>query len=269
MDKQAIRIRALIEDIVTACDFVTMAALEAGLDEQNAHHCRLAVDEVCTNIIEHGYDTEKSGGMIDIVCRHQTMHFFIEIFDDGIPFNPLLRADPDPGLSLDERPLGGWGIFFVKKMMDEVHYDRVQERNHLVMIKNLNRSASLNENQGMAERKAAIAAESHQNRVRSLAPRGHLGYDESRDLEAAIARELDAGHKDLVIDMGQVDYISSSGLKVLVSMWRRAHDMRGDLVLAALTPTVHETLTLIGFDLVFAVFRSVEEAVAKHSFSRK
>ena len=74
--------------------------------------------------------------------------------------------------------------------------------------------------------------------------------------------QLDAGHRWLILNMADVDYISSAGLKMLVSVWQRVRDQKGDLVLAALKPRVREVLEMIGLDLVFTIAETPDQARA-------
>ena len=63
----------------------------------------------------------------------------VTLIDHGIAFDPTLRKDPDITLSAEDRPIGGLGIFLIKKIMDEVSYQRVDERNVFIMKKKNNR----------------------------------------------------------------------------------------------------------------------------------
>ena len=127
----------MIEKVRVACDFVVEAAQRAGLDEREVYHCQLAVDEACTNIIEHGYGRNGRDNVIDIICRSDDRQFIITVVDDSLEFDPFSRPDPDPATLLEHRKEGGWGIYFIKKMMDEVAYHRQDERNRLTMVKHL------------------------------------------------------------------------------------------------------------------------------------
>lgn len=129
-----IRIPGLLEHVAAACEFVSHAAQQAGLDEHAMYHCQLAVDEACTNIIEHGYGFKGADKSIDIICQFDIRAFTIIIIDDGPAFNPLLRPSPNPTTPLHERTTGGWGIYFIKQFMDEVQY-RWRGRNELIMVK--------------------------------------------------------------------------------------------------------------------------------------
>jgi anti-anti-sigma factor len=72
--------------------------------------------------------------------------------------------------------------------------------------------------------------------------------------------QLQEGHRWLVVNMAEVDFISSAGLKTLVSVWQRARDQKGELALAALKPRVREVLEIIGLDLVFKISQTPDQA---------
>ena len=93
---------------------------------------------------------------------------------------------------------------------------------------------------------------------------GRLDATTSAELGQMLAASMNSGSRYLVLDMEGVDYISSSGLKMLVGAWKRARDAKGDLVLAGMQPGVQETLKLIGFDLVFTIFDSPDDATAHY-----
>jgi anti-sigma regulatory factor (Ser/Thr protein kinase) len=61
----------------------------------------------------------------------------IVITDDGLPFNPFTREDPDTDLSIEERGIGGLGIHLVKNVMDEVYYKRHVDKNVITLVKNI------------------------------------------------------------------------------------------------------------------------------------
>jgi anti-sigma regulatory factor (Ser/Thr protein kinase) len=126
-----------LDEIALARDFVEAIAREVGLSEKSVHHCALAVDETCTNIIEHGYQHDGHNKPIEIICQIDPGRFIIRIRDLGPAFNPLLHDDPDPTATLDNREHGGWGIYFVKEFMDQVNYSRDGDYNQLTMSKSL------------------------------------------------------------------------------------------------------------------------------------
>ena len=92
----------------------------------------LVLDELGVNIVSYG--GEVSG--IEISLSSEDEAVTIEVIDDGRPFDPLNdAADPDLTSSLEERRVGGLGLYLVRSMVDELHYRREQGRNHLVLTK--------------------------------------------------------------------------------------------------------------------------------------
>lgn len=130
-------IAGVLEQIPLAGEFVADIARNAGLDERGIYHCQLAIDEACTNIIEHGYGMNGADRVIQLICRVDSQFLTITILDNSSAFNPLERPDPDPRMPLEERATGGWGIYFIKKLMDGVSYTREGHVNRLKMMKRL------------------------------------------------------------------------------------------------------------------------------------
>ena len=95
--------------------------LEKDLDMKTMTKIDLVTEEIFINIASYGYkETEK--GIVNINIEHQNNKIIITFEDSGIPFNPLLTKDPDIKQSVEDRELGGLGIYMVKKMMDNVKY---------------------------------------------------------------------------------------------------------------------------------------------------
>lgn len=93
----------------------------------------LALEELGVNIMNHGYDEGLHEFDITLISEDDTLT--IEIVDDGRPFDPLHDAkQPDVGAAIEDRPIGGLGIYFVREMMDEMHYRREDGKNHLTLV---------------------------------------------------------------------------------------------------------------------------------------
>ena len=94
----------------------------------------LAVDELMTNTIGYGYD---DGGehSIDLVLRIEADTLTVQIADDGRAFDPLQAQKPNLGAPLEDRAIGGLGIYLVRKTMDEVAYRRQDGRNVVTQTK--------------------------------------------------------------------------------------------------------------------------------------
>jgi serine phosphatase RsbU (regulator of sigma subunit)/putative methionine-R-sulfoxide reductase with GAF domain/anti-sigma regulatory factor (Ser/Thr protein kinase) len=118
-------------------EFAARAAKDAGMDDSAIYAVELSMDEACTNIIEHAYEG-KDGGEIECTCDLDKKNLTIIIHDHGKSFDPVSIALPDLDADLDSRPVGGLGIFLMKKLMDEVRFEPLgQAGNVLTMIKHL------------------------------------------------------------------------------------------------------------------------------------
>ena len=115
--------------------FVFQAASDAGFDEKEIYAVELAVDEACSNIIEHAYGGE---GIGDIECTCNDLKYGLEIIlkDDGKPFDPEKVSHPDFSVPLDEIKPRGAGLFLIRNMMDDVNFEFSQKNgNVLRMVK--------------------------------------------------------------------------------------------------------------------------------------
>ena len=100
----------------------------------------LAVEEIFVNIAHYAYAPKT--GDVEITCvvekNEKGQSVLTIIFKDrGVPFNPLARPDPDPATPLEERGIGGWGIFLTKKYMDSVTYAYEDGKNMLTLTKTI------------------------------------------------------------------------------------------------------------------------------------
>ena len=117
--------------------FAAQAARDAGMDDSESYAVELSVDEACTNIIEHAYE-DVEGGEIECTCNVDEKNLTIIIHDHGKSFDPSEVALPDLDADLETRPVGGLGVFLMKKLMDEVHFEPLGEAgNVLTLVKHL------------------------------------------------------------------------------------------------------------------------------------
>src|SRR5579859_2124693 len=256
--ERRLTIPGLLNKIPEAGDFVVQAAEAAGLDERAVYYCQMAVDEWCTNIIQHGYAEENARNRIIIFCQSGDHALSITITDDAPPFDPMDLPGDQPARLIEEREPGGLGWFFIRKMMDEVHYEYYDGHNTLTMIKR-----SSVEQVQPAEGDQPVISKAFSDGIWVIAPSGRLDASGSRGFESTLDNQLAAAHALLVVDMSGVTYISSGGLKALVTAWRKAQKLGGNLALASLAPRVRKVFEISGFDMLFVIAESVEAAAAK------
>jgi len=116
-------------------EFVAEAARQADFSEKEIYSIQLAADEASTNIIEHAY-AGIDDGKIEIDCRFEADELKIVMRDNGKSFDPSSVPEPNIEADLSERKIGGLGMYLMRKLMDEVHYESLPGTgNSLTMIK--------------------------------------------------------------------------------------------------------------------------------------
>ncbi len=116
---------------------ITAAVEDFGEQEQwppeLVFRVNLVLEEVGVNIMNHGHD--EGIHEFDITLTSEERTLTIEIVDDGRPFDPLHDAKrPDVTAAIEDRTIGGLGIYFVREMMDELHYRREEGKNYLTLV---------------------------------------------------------------------------------------------------------------------------------------
>jgi serine/threonine-protein kinase RsbW len=130
---------ARYENLDDMCQFAAQAAKDAGMDGNEVCAVELAVDEACSNIIEHAYGLDK-GGEIECTCTAANDCLTVILRDHGKPFNLSSVTEPDLSSGLEKRPLGGLGVFLMRQLMDEVRFEALGEAgNLLTMVKHKGR----------------------------------------------------------------------------------------------------------------------------------
>ena len=129
-----ITLRNNIDEIPRLHAFVQSIAEDAGLDQAMAMSLNLALEEAVSNIILYAYPAG-SEGQADLEATIRPDRIDFRLSDSGIPFDPTTTDDPDIAAKLEDRPVGGLGIYLVKRIMDRVSYARVHGKNILSMTK--------------------------------------------------------------------------------------------------------------------------------------
>ena len=107
-----------------------------GLPKSFITEINICLDELFTNIVSYGYEDNLEHliffrfSLIDDVLT-------IEVEDEGIPFNPLGVKRPEKINDLDNIPIGGFGIYIVKELMDDICYKRYRSKNNLTLKKSI------------------------------------------------------------------------------------------------------------------------------------
>lgn len=132
---------AEIEELDKVLDFISEYLSEMGCKMAMEMKINVACEEIFVNIAHYAYkklDPELKGRAWIALSQDESGDCVQIVFrDKGIAYNPLEKEDPDVHLSVEEREIGGLGIYMVKKSMDEVRYEREGDDNVLLLIKNI------------------------------------------------------------------------------------------------------------------------------------
>ena len=185
---------------------------------------------------------------------------------------------PTSTSDLESRPIGGLGVHFVKTLMDEVAYRRDGDRNVLTMRKRFARRATrgmtivartgpaqpggLSASGRTRGRTAMIESEKTRGKVLVLKPVGRLDSNTINAAETDMFSYLEKGETRVVLDLSQLDYISSSGLRLVLMMGKRLSLKGGKLALCGLKPQIREVFEISGFISIVTVVGTRAEAEA-------
>ena len=130
-------VAATVENIETVTNFVNeqLEALDCPMKAQM--QIDIAIDELFGNIAHYAYNPEIGKATVRVEVVEDPLSVVITFIDNGVPYDPLAKDDPDITLSAEERGIGGLGIFMVKKTMDEIAYEYKDGHNILKIKKNL------------------------------------------------------------------------------------------------------------------------------------
>ena len=130
-------IAATVENIEVVTDFVNeqLEALDCPMKAQM--QIDIAIDELFGNIAHYAYNPEVGSATVRVEVIEDPLAVTITFIDNGVPYDPLAKADPDTTLSAEERDIGGLGIYMVKKSMDDIIYEYKDGQNILKIKKYL------------------------------------------------------------------------------------------------------------------------------------
>lgn len=125
---------AELESLQVFRGFITECCGRNDIPNEVVLDLKLAVDEACTNIIEHGYKGMDPGSII-LSFRIEPDRILVQITDFGHVFEPIMVPKPDVEAALEDRELGGLGLFLIYQTMDNINYQASQEGNTLTFTK--------------------------------------------------------------------------------------------------------------------------------------
>ena len=133
--EKTLHIEANNDKLDEVTDFVSAYLEQKQVSLKVQMQIALAVEEIFVNIANYAY--QPGSGYADVKAHFENDVLTLIFEDSGVAYNPLAKKDPDITLPADERQIGGLGIFMTKKIMDDVAYDRKDDKNILTLKKKI------------------------------------------------------------------------------------------------------------------------------------
>ncbi len=130
-------IEAKVENIPVVTEFVDGQLEVHGCSMKAQMQIDIAIDELFGNIANYAYETGNGAVTVRVELKENPLSVVITFIDNGVPYDPLKKEDPDVTLSAEEREIGGLGIYMVKKIMDGMDYEYRDGQNILKITKNI------------------------------------------------------------------------------------------------------------------------------------
>ncbi len=125
-----------LSELDKLCDHLRQFCQDCGVSKRQTFEINLALDELFTNIISHGFEDDAEHH-VNVTCKNEDGVLKITIEDDGIPFNPAAAPHPNLKCAFKDREIGGLGIHLIRSYMDCIEYSRRGGKNILILTKTL------------------------------------------------------------------------------------------------------------------------------------
>jgi anti-sigma regulatory factor (Ser/Thr protein kinase) len=125
---------AELEQLPVFREFISECCQKHQVPDETVFDLKLAVDEACTNVITHGYKGMDPGSII-LSFRIESDRILVQITDFGHVFEPADAPKPDVEAALEDRPLGGLGLYLIYQLMDNIDYQSSEDGNTLTFTK--------------------------------------------------------------------------------------------------------------------------------------
>lgn len=135
MDK--LTLKAATENLDCVLEFINKELDKHNCNNNTKLEIDIAIEEIYVNIANYAYNPEIGAATILCEILDNPLRIIIKFMDNGKPYNPLEKPDPDITLGALERSIGGLGIYMVKNSMTDISYEYTDNTNILTIVKNL------------------------------------------------------------------------------------------------------------------------------------
>ena len=226
---------------------------ENALPQALLNDVNVALDEALSNIIAYAYQPDGIGEIvIRLDCADDAV--VVEVEDGGVAFDPLQVPAPDLTAPLPERKVGGLGIHLMRNLMDGLAYDRSGGRNRLRMVKKI---------PAQSPRERGMETEPNSDEVAIVEPRGRIDSVRAGAFSDQVEELIRTGSRNLLIDLGDIAYVSSAGFRALLIARRLADEAGGKLVLCGMSRELRRLFEIGHFTELFVICATRDEGLAK------
>lgn len=233
-----------IDEIIRITQFIEELGLTLQLPSGITMSVNLAIEEAISNIIRHAYPLGKQSDIILRVNISPGLLTFL-IIDDGLSFDPSQKTSTEETVPLEQRLTEGLGLFLIRRTMDEIEYNVIEGRNHLVLKKNIDadfkQEATLKTNLCKIEGVTILSVE------------GRLDTANASEFNTIIHSLLSDSSHNIIINCEGLTYISSSGLRCLIVLQKSVTHNQGSLSLEAMRPEIRKIFDMTGCSSLFTI----------------
>lgn len=135
-DRVSLKLKNSLSELSTLGSSLERFGKALGLSRKTLFEISLSIEELFSNIVSYGY-TDDAVHWIKLAISHDDEMLIIRLEDDGIAFDPLTAEEPDCECPIEQRKIGNLGIHLTKKFMDDMVYERQENRNILTLKKKI------------------------------------------------------------------------------------------------------------------------------------
>jgi|SRR5574344_202 anti-sigma regulatory factor (Ser/Thr protein kinase) len=135
--EKSIEIINKLDEMDNIAAFIEDVGESIGMSPSLVMSLNLALEEAIANVVMYAYPNEEGKHKIILNAVFENGELVFTLIDSGVPFDPTKAPEADITLSAQDRPIGGLGIFLIRKIMNEISYQRVNNENHLIMKKRI------------------------------------------------------------------------------------------------------------------------------------
>ena len=234
------------DEITRIAQFIDELGMSLQLPPSITMSFNLAIEEAISNIIHHGYPTNKEGE-ITLLTSVAPGILTARIIDNGISFDPTKSENEASGntLSLEQQLTQGLGLFLIRRTMDKVEYHSTDSQNELILTKKIEMDfkpeATLKTNLCKIEEVIILTVE------------GRLDTANTNEFNALILPLLNVQNPNIIINCEGLLYISSSGLRSLITLQKSVKQHNGQLVLEAMRAEIRKIFDMTGCSGLFII----------------